>query len=461
MERPLFWHQGLFLQPQHFQLETLYVKSLLRPLQKFLQPHLWGIGQMHIQESALGYGSFNIVDGEFMFPDMTYVSFPGNALLEPRSFQEDWVDGGKPLTVYVGIKKWNDSGENVTIYSAKDNLAELTTRFVARSESEEVPDLHQGGPPAEVKRLSYLMKIFWDTEKDQLGDYLLIPVAQLERSGEDIILSEKFIPPLLAVSASDNLMKISKEILDQISSRGRHLESLKKDRGIHAAEFGAKDMVYLLALRSLNRYVPALQHLSETPSVHPWHLYAFLRQLIGELSSFSENINVSGELSDGTALLPGYGHQNLGECFSSALSLITRLLDEITAGPEYVFQLQYDGTYYATELPPNVFEGQNRFYLVLTTEHDSKEILRSIETSAKLGSRELLPILIARALPGAALEHLQIPPQELPRKAYALYFQIDNHGDQWAAVAKNKNAALYWDAAPEDLKAEIMVVGRH
>jgi type VI secretion system protein ImpJ len=219
-------------------------------------------------------------------------------------------------------------------------------------------------------------------------------------------------------------------------------------------------MVYLLALRSLNRYVPALYHVIEGGQVHPWPVYGALRQLIGELSSFSEGVSVLGESPDGTRLLPPYDHLNLYRCFLAAQGLVSQLLDEITAGPEHVMRLLYDGTYYASELAPAVFEGKNRFYLVLRTEEDPKEVLETIETAAKLGSRENLPLLIARALPGVGLEHLPVPPQELPRRANSLYFSVDHHGEQWAGVEKGRNLAFYWDDAPEDLEAELMVVGR-
>jgi len=53
-----------------------------------------------------------------------------------------------------------------------------------------------------------------------------------------------------------------------------------------------------------------------------------------------------------------------------------------------------------------------------------------------------------------------LPPQELPRRAFSIYFQLDHHSDLWSRVEKGKNLALYWDTAPEDLKVELMVVGR-
>lgn len=460
MERPLFWHQGLFLQPQHFQLDDLYLQSLLTPLHKFIRPYFWGIGSLETPKVI----SENTVErphrAEFLFPDMTYVVYPDNAVIEARSFDEDWVEGGKPFTVYMGIKKWNDVGKNVTVLPKLENLSEVTTRFATTLEPEDVQDLHQDGPAAEVKRLFYVLKLFWETEKDQLGDYQLIPFLQLERTGDEITLSENFIPPTLSSAGSPSLMKMVREIRDQVVSRGRQLESLKRDRGIHTAEFGSRDMVFLLALRSLNRYVPILFHLLESPRVHPWTIYGVLRQLVGELTSFSEQINVLGELSDGTRLLPNYDHERLWECFSAAQSLVIRLLDEITAGPEYIIPLVFDGTYFSAELPPAMFEGRNRYFLVFKTETDPKNLLQSIEVVAKLSSRESLPILIARALPGIKLEHLPTPPQELPRRAHSIYFQVDHHGDKWDQVANNRNLALYWDDAPDDLTVELMVVGR-
>ncbi len=460
MERPLFWHEGLFLQPQHFQLEDLHFQSLLAPFHRLLQPHFWGIGDLEIQEAALGNRNFNLLGGEFLFPDKTYVVFPGNAVIEARSFDEAWIEGGKPLTVYIGLRKWNDAFENVSVLSKLDNFSEVTTRFITTVDPEEVRNFYQNGPPAQVKRLFYLLKIFWETEMDQLGDYIYIPLAQLERSGEEIILSERFIPPCLSIYSSEPLVKLIKEIRDQIASRSHQLESYKRGRGIHTAEFGARDMVYLLALRSLNRYVPLLFHLLDTKQVHPWNLYAVLRQLIGELTSFSQQFTVMGEREDGTRLLSGYEHQNLWQCFSNAQTLVTQLLDEITAGPEYVMQLLYDGTYWSTELSPAIFEGRNRFYLLVETEAQPQAVVQSLETIAKLGSRKSLPILIARALPGIKLIHLEVPPQELPRRSQAFYFQIDQHSDHWDQVQKGKNIGLYWDAAPEDLKVELMVVGR-
>jgi len=458
---PIFWHQGLILQPHHFQLFDRSVRMLLDPINDYLAPHFWGVGKMDILLAALGTRSFQLAKGGFLFPDGTHVVFPGNAIVEPRQFEDGWVAGGKPFTILLGLRKWNDRGENVTVVESLEDVSRVTTRFATPADAEEWKDIHAGGPPGKVKRLHYVLKVFWETERELLGDYLLIPIAQLERMGEEIVMSPQFAPPSLTLAASDPLLRIVKEIRDQIASRSRQLEEFKQQRGIQNAQFGSRDMVFLLALRSLNRYVPVLFHLTETRQVHPWSVYCQLRQLVGELSTFSEKITVMGEVTGGDeSPLPPYDHLNPRECFATAQQLIARLLDEITAGPEYVIPLSYDGTYFAAEMRPVHFESRNRYYLVLRTEEESNSVIQAIDTVVKLSSRERLPLLIARALPGVGLEHLPIPPQELPRRSYSVYFSVNSNSDQWALIEKGNNIALYWDNAPEDLEVELMLVGR-
>ena len=460
-QRPVFWHQGLFLQPQHFQLADKYSESLLIPYQKYLAPHFWGGDDMVIQQTSLGMRTFQLSRGNFLFPDGAHVQIPGNGVIESRPFEENWVAGGKPFTIYIGIKKWNEAGENVTTLESRQHLSKITTRFVAAATSEECADLHSGGPQGDVKRLQYVVKIFWETESDLAGDYVLIPVAQLERTREGIELSQGFIPPSLTIGSSPVLLAIIKEIRDQLASRCRQLEGYKRQRGVQTAEFGSRDVVYLLALRSLNRYVPLLFHYVEARDVHPWHLYGLMRQIIGELSSFSETVTVLGEaVAGGAPLVPEYDHRKIGACFVAAQLLIMKLLDEITAGPEYVVPMLYDGTYFAAELKPSHFESRNRYFLALQTEMDPKLLFQMVASSAKLSSRERLPLLIARALPGIGCEPQQTPPQELPRRAFTLYFALDSHCEQWSLVEKGNNLALYWDNAPEDLEVELMIVGR-
>ncbi len=456
--RPLFWHQGLFLQPQHFQVSDLYHHACLNAIRQAAGPFMWGVKALEIEKAALGNRTMSIVSGEIIFPDGTWVFMPQNALVQSRSLDQDWGGDGAPLVVYAGIKKIDTNNPNVTVLDNLDDLSQVATRFVSVHEPESVNDLHGEGPPGKVKMLYHIVRLFFGHEKEQLGDYVFLPIAEIVRDGDDIALSQSFVPPLLFIQADEVLLKLVKEIRDLLAARGYQLEEYKTQRGVHSAEFGSRDMVYLLALRSLNRYIPALFHITDAGDVHPWQVYGILRQLVGELSSFSEGYNALGRAPGIDTGMPSYDHWNIFNCFSSALETVAALIEEITAGPEYIITLDFDGTYYAAELKPGIFHTGNRYYLAIRTSEDPEKIMKSMETSAKMSSREYLPILIARALPGIKLQYLPVPPQELPRRANTHYFQIDTHGDQWAAIEQGRNMALYWDTAPDDVEAELMVV---
>jgi len=110
----------------------------------------WGVGEMEVREGALSRRAFKLDKGDFIFPDGTHVSLPGNALIEARAFDEAWVKDGKPLTVYLGVKNWTDEGENVTVLPTLEDIESVHTRFVAPDDAEEISDLHAGGPEGQV-----------------------------------------------------------------------------------------------------------------------------------------------------------------------------------------------------------------------------------------------------------------------------------------------------------------------
>lgn len=459
LEKPLFWHQGLFLQPQHLQLADLQKNALLQPFRKYSKPHFWGVAGLEIQEAGLGNKSFEILNGEIVFQDGTYAVFPGNSVLKPRSFDDAWLEGEKPFTVFLGLRKWDPAGENATVVPSMDETSDINTRFATTADPEEIRDMHGDGPAAQVKQLSYVLRIFWETEQEKLDNYNLIPIAELERDGEEIRLSRKFTPPCLSVDASDWIVRTLKDIRDQITSRCRQLEEYKSPKEVQSMDFDIGYMVFLLALRSLNRYVPLLYHMTETKNLHPWDVYSVLRQMIGELSTFSEGLNAVGERLDGTRALPPYDHLALWECFSAAQSLVSEMLDSITVGAGHRIRLEYDGAYYSGEISERMLGSRNRFWLVLRTEAPADEITESFRRVAKLSVKRNITTLLARAVPGIPLEYYPVPPPGLPRRANSHYFRIDHTSSQWLEVEPEQILSLFWDSAPEDMTAEILVIG--
>lgn len=459
IERPVFWHQGLFLQPQHFQLSERALQSQLAPYQSALMPEFWGVQRMEIRCLTGGIPSLEI-NGAFLFPDGTYAVLRENARVEPRPVLEEPLLGKDSCTVYLGLKKWSPAGQNVTSLATGEPLSQVSTRFVVEADAAPCADLHAGGAQAEVRQMTLALKLFWESELEALGDYLLIPVGRLVRQGETAALSGDFIPPCITVAASAPLFDLLLEIREQLASRCRWLEGYKKERGIQSAEFGSKDLVFLLALRTVSRHLARLSHWIHAREVHPWQVYGLLGELAAELACFSETAGAFGEPATQGAVMPQYRHRDLGATFRQGRDLILKLLNQVTAGPEYALTLPFDGSWFACTLKPSHLEGHGRFYLVLNTDEDPKQVLPSVATAAKLSARERLPLLISQALPGIPLEHLVDPPRELPHRSCSLFFSIDSRCEQWEQVQKYSNIALCWDQAPADLEVQVMIVAR-
>jgi type VI secretion system protein ImpJ len=459
--KPIFWHEGLFLQPHHFQWQDVYMQSLVEPLNRYLVSSFWGTGKIVIHTEALSNYVFNVMSGEFRFRDMTHAQFPGNAVLESRNFEKAWKDKGKPFNVYLGIRKLSHNSKNVSDPLNYESFSMVPTRYTSDIETENLPDFYEGSEPLAIERLRYVLKLLWEEEKDAVGDYEVLPIARLENQKGNIILSPSFIPPALSIFSSKVLQQSIRSTSELITATANRLEASKKERGVHTAEFGTKDMVFLLTLRTLNRFSPILRHmLGSSHAVHPWTLYGVLCQLIGELSTFSSKINLVRIRKDDPFYLPPYDHESLSHCFKRAIKILVRLMGDIAADPEYIAQFTFDGTNYGLDVPPKMLAGRKKYYLVVETEASREQVVSELEKMAKLSSPDYIGLLIAQSLPGIPLHNEKYPPPELPRRSMGIYFSIDHKNRLWQKVIDEKKLSLSWDTKPNDAKIELMVAGR-
>ena len=476
MEKPLFWYQGLFLQPQHFQTNDRLMDSRFTPYHTHIKPSLTGVVSMTLAENALSRHSFEIIRGEFWFPDMTYLVLGENAVVQSRDFRSH-LNPGEPITVYLGLKAWKQEQPNVTASPQTRENPVVDTRFVTSDEAEQVADLYQEGEPAEIRRMVYALRLFFQDELSHVTGYDLIPLARLISRDSGPVLAPEYIPPCVTAGSSPVLLKTILSIGDAITACALELGSFKHKRSIHGAESGTRNMTSLLVLMALNRVVPFFQQVRKEPGAyHPRDVYAVIRQTFAELSSFSGRINVFGlaegsiqepgpsetlpepSKAGGPSGLPPYHHEDLWTCFSRAEILLRDLLAEITAGPDHILDLTFTDPYYTCAMPENLFKGNPRYYLVIRTDQDPKSVLSAIDTSIKVASSGQMKIIVERSLPGAFVEYLPAPPEELPRRNQGIYFRLASQGEMFDHIREEGRLALFWYDPPEDLKMELMVI---
>lgn len=454
-----YWHQGLFLQPQHFQRLEQQQNFLRTPLFEMASPHFWGVGQLEFGPEATKATSVEVRRAQLLFRDRTYIEYPGNAVIGPRSFEKIWTDSDQPLDVYLGLHKLTPDSPNVTVVDAFDQAASAPTRYASQANGETMPDLYADGPPATVPLVKHVVRIFFGPELASLDDYDLIPIGRLIRDNDTTRFTQDSIPPCYAMSGSTVLQDLVRDIRDDMLGRMRQLAEYKTPRDIQREELDPEFLMLMQSLQALNRNIPQLVHCTETGQMHPWHVYGLLRTCIGEISTFTPNFDTSGRRRDGADEgLPPYDHLDLYNCFNTARRIISQMLTEISVGPEFRVTFEPHADYLIAAIPREYLAARNRYYLVTQTaakhEYSSEAFLRE----ARLAAPQSLPLMIDHALPGIELIEVATPPQGLPKRANARYYRIEQMSEEWETVERTGELGLFWPGAPEDLHAQLIVL---
>ncbi|MCP3941805.1 MAG: type VI secretion system baseplate subunit TssK [Desulfobacteraceae bacterium] len=461
-EKPILWHHGLFLQPQHFQQNDIFLRSLFTPHNRYHTPFFWGCNLFEIQVASLEQRIIEIEKCELIFQDGTWVQYPGNAVVQPRSFEDISfdVEGDKPVVAYVGIKKWNQYEGNVTSTQDSDRMDSVATTCVSCVEPEEVKDIHEGGETANIRKMSYVLKIFWDYEIEKFYDYLFMPILRLELDEDKVNISKNFVPPVYLVSGADSLIQLLKSLRESIVSRCRVFESYKLTQGFQSSDFDAHFIPHLLVLNSLNRSLPVLNHIIEIADFHPEVVYMVLRQIVGDLSTFSDRINALGHTKDGISLLPEYEHENLFYCFSQAKLLISELLKDISLGGESIFNMVRKGNEFTAQIPVDEFSDHYLYFIVLKSTGVADEIINELQNLVKVGTKENIAGMVSRALPGVPIKYRIVPPPGMPKRSDTYYFRLDSKHALWEEIKRIGDIALFWDDAPDDVSIELVISQR-
>ncbi|MDC2890168.1 type VI secretion system baseplate subunit TssK [Psychrosphaera algicola] len=457
--KPLFWHQGLFLQPQHFQYQSLHSQQAVYQLYGINNPFPWGVSNMHLDSQALNRGFVELNTLDVLYEDGSLVSFPENALIAPRSFESHWQDRTKGIIVLAVISKLSDSRSNVTQVPSYDNSQIISTRYVSSIEGESIKDVHQGDQSVTVKTMKYVVRLIFEDEIEQFSDCLIMPITKLEEIEDVVMFSKEFIPASVCINASSIMMDQLKEIRDELLGRSKQLENYKNTSTSRSAEFNPVSERYRSALRVIARYAPMLNHYLEHPSITPFEMFGHIRALIGELSTFSARYSILGESLDGTVSTIKYNHRELFQSFEKTKALLVSLLDELTVSPELLVRLekQDDGSYNC-KLPSEFFVRQHSMYLLLESNLAANDYISSFKNYAKLGAKSHVERYVQSAILGVEFTHLDEQPTGLEQRPKVTYFTIDRTSSKWKAIEEEGMFAVHWDDAPDDLIIEMVLV---
>ncbi|MDR1310358.1 MAG: type VI secretion system baseplate subunit TssK [Burkholderiaceae bacterium] len=475
---PIFWHQGLYLQPQHFQYGDRRYESLLGDMADIMHPWCWGVRTALLDKGALAAGTLALSSFSGIFPaEGIHIRLPGNAICAGRTLATEGVVEGSKMQVYLGIARSFPDQPNVTTGVTPQSLAAAQTRYGLITGQPAMPDLYENAPSAHVRTLAHVLHLVLETEKESAGDMILIPIARIIRRQDSFVEDGAYVPPTLFLEDAPSLHALVREIRDRTVGKAGQLDFYKNlaQRSNMQGELAALFMM----LRSLSRFATRLDMAAEKKHLPLWDAYALLREMLGEISVFSQEYTSLGYRYDeenGIGASAGsasadqrrgrkmaYVHEDPAPVFFLLHGIIVSILDGLSVGPRYMLKFTADPPYQRLELSPNVLDnlqGDNEYWLVLQSDTTDLEPQASaISKQLKMAASSSISAILTHALPGIPLIRESTPPLGVARKKGVAYLRIDKNSPLWADVPMQKKLSLSWHDAPSDLEVFLVVTG--
>jgi len=466
--RPVYWGQGAFLTPQHLQQQDAFHSSTVRYMWQRQRAHGWGIRRLVLREGGLAAGTVEVLECELITRDGMVVRggvqlAGANATILSRRLPEAVQATTQPVSLYFAIERTTAiPGDGHARELVFDGAGTLPPRFALKSEARS--DLYdEQARAADLVFVETIVSIVCSLDANfaaisQSSELLkFAEVSAAPPAG--VRLSATYIAPSLNIGASAVLLKLLKNLRDLLANKAAEFSMMKRHRGVRSSASGPQDVMRTVILASLSRYVPVLQHLLEELDAHPAEVYMLLRQIVGEISAFTEKFNFFGARTPADAGLPQYDHEDLRGRFGAVFALIDAVR-EIVPGPQSGIRLVYDGKFYKAELPAEIFDNDaNRYYIVIESEVRGDELWARLQKTGKACTLEEMDRLLGSYLFGLKIQHLPVPPEDLPQKGgNHSYFMVETKDPVWGLVRQRRNLAMRTDLNPEDTVITLVTV---
>ncbi len=426
---PVIWAKGTFLNPQHLQIQDRYLEESLRFHLQALNFRPWGFGRLRIDQEQLEAGHFVVSEATGIMPDGLLFDIPVSDPAPPlRPLADQFVQDQESIDVFLTVPNYRERGLNVA--RAK---RDLDTRY--RADVEMIRDDTTGlsEKPVMVARKNFRLLVEGENREGSSS----LRIARVIKTAAGLYqMDQRFVPPLLDLSASDFLTSIARRLVEILSSKSSTLAGTRRQKNQTLADFTTSDIASFWLLYTINSFFPTFRHIFETRAGHPEVLYMAMLSLAGALTTFSLKVHPRD--------LPNYDHDELGACFADLDEKLRLLLDTVVPSNFVSLPLkQIQPSIYATSIDRDEYLKNTHMYLAVSADTSQADIIGRVPHLLKVCSADYIDHLVQRALPGVTLAHVPTPPSAIPVKLNYQYFSMSQSGGPWQAILRARNMAVY------------------
>jgi type VI secretion system protein ImpJ len=441
----IVWTEGMHLGPHHFQAQNRYFEDSIQFATSALWFATYGLVGCELSAEALRNGSVSVSHARGIFPDGLVFEMPEcDPLPEARQIAELFPPTRDHLTVLLAIARHKPDGVNCAV---SDGAEPDGLRYIG--ETKPLYDETTGRDERPVRLGRKNIRLMLDTESTE--ELATLPIARIMRSGSGyFVFDPEFIPPCLQIPASERLMSMLGRLIEILEEKAASL-ALPKQAGGDKAAFSTREIANFWFLHTVNASLAPLRHLYLSKRGHPEELYLEMLRMAGALCTFA--------LDSHPRSLPLYDHDHLDVCFAGLDRHIRNHLEVIVPTNCIAIPLHAAGNYlYFGEITDARCLGRSQWILAIRSKVGDAELISRTPQLVKVCSKQFVPELVRRALPGMQLTHLPTPPAAVSPKVEYQYFSVGKGGPCWDHLIQTKAVGVYVPGEFPDAEVELLAV---
>jgi type VI secretion system protein ImpJ len=431
-DRPIHWHEGMFLRPHHFQAADRHMRQFIGQQVRWDEHHYWGVRHLKHDPDALGAFRFVVRHLEARMRDGTPVVLPDDAGEQGLDLKEAFQRQSR-VEIFLAVPQWRSGQPN-----AGPDVQ--FPRYLVDNLALEDENTGVNPQPVSVRRPNVRL-MFGD---DDHAGFETLPLARLvkaDRAEATPKLDTTFIPPLLAC---DGWPVLSDDILQQvffrINTKIEVLASQVKSRGISFDSGSPGDGRRMHQLARLNEAHALLSNMAFVPGVHPLPAYLELCRIVGQLSILGEAVRPPD--------LPRYDHEDLGTCFWKVKQYIDALLSDVEEPAYQERPFIGAGLRMQVAIEPAWLEPAWTMFLGVKSTLSNEECIRMLtrpeKLGMKIGSSDRVDVIFTRGQDGLKFAACPRPPRDLPSAPNLTYFDMprDTNNPEWQNIQRSLSVAI-------------------
>ena len=442
----LVWSEGMYLGPHHFQAQSRYFEDSVHFAMASLYFAPFGVGGFELDPEALQNGTLSLVHARGVFPDGLVFQMPdADPLPAAREISELFSPIRESVVAHLAISPRIPDGLNCALAEGGDGAS---TRYIAENVVLHDDNTGRDEKPVRVGRKN--VRLLLDTEVT--ADMVTLPIARIRRDGMGhFVFDPTFIPPSLEISASERLMVMLRRLVEIMDEKSANLTRAKVGGAKSSAGWSSQEVANFWFLHCVNAGLAPLRHLCMSKRGHPEELFMELLRLAGALCTFG--------LDSHPRSLPLYDHLNLQECFEAVDDHIRRHLELLMPTNVIPIPLTAMGNYYwSGPVPDQRCLGGCRWIFAIRSKIGEADLIERTPRLVKICSKDFVPRLVQRALPGLALTQIPIPPAAVSPRLETQYFAVNRAGPCWDHIVLTRQVGVYVPGEVPQPEIELLVV---